>query len=51
MPLYNVEHSYPLKAEQKLDLAERITKLHARTFATPSMFVQVREAPFRCLPL
>ncbi len=42
MPLYNVEHSYPLTLEQKSDLAERITKLHSRTFTTPSIFVQVK---------
>ncbi|KAK5072654.1 hypothetical protein LTR64_004872 [Lithohypha guttulata] len=42
MPLYNVEHSYPLKGEQKAELAERITRLHSRTFTTPSIFVQVK---------
>ena len=42
MPLYNVEHSYPLSLQQKTALAERITKLHATAFSTPSMFVQVR---------
>lgn len=42
MPLYNIEHSYPLNPKQKADLAERITKLHAHTFTTPSIFVQVK---------
>lgn len=41
MPLYNVEHSFPLNAQQKTDLAERITNLHAQAFTTPSIFVQV----------
>lgn len=42
MPYYNVEHSFPLNAHQKQDLAERITKLHAKAFTTPSIFVQVK---------
>lgn len=42
MPFYNVEHSFPLTLEQKSHLADRITKLHAQTFTTPSIFVQVK---------
>lgn len=42
MPLYNIEHSFPLQNEQKQDLAERITKLHGNTFSTLSIFVQVK---------
>lgn len=42
MPLYNVEHSFPLNSQQKADLAERITHLHATAFKTPSIFVQVK---------
>jgi len=42
MPFYNVEHSFPLSLEQKSDFAERVTKLHAHTFTTPSIFVQVK---------
>lgn len=42
MPLYNVEHSFPLSIQQKQDLAERITKLHGSAFATLSIFVQVK---------
>lgn len=42
MPLYNVEHSFPLNVQQKQDLAERITRLHGTAFATLSVFVQVK---------
>lgn len=42
MPLYKVEHSFPLTKGQKTDLAERITKLHGTRFTTPSMYVQVK---------
>lgn len=42
MPLYNIEHSYPLKLQEKQDLADRITKLHGAAFNTLSMFVQVK---------
>lgn len=42
MPLYNVEHSFPLDVQHKADLAERLTRLHANTFTTPSVFVQVK---------
>lgn len=40
--MYNVEHSFPLNSQQKANLAERITKLHATAFKTPSIFVQVK---------
>lgn len=42
MPIYNVEHSFPLKAQQKEALAEKITYIHTRAFTTLSIFVQVK---------
>jgi len=42
MPLYEVQHSWPLTTEQKTTLAESITKLHSRKFTTPSLFVNVQ---------
>ena len=42
MPMYTVEHSFPLTTAQKTDLAERITKLHSTKFTTPSVYVQVK---------
>jgi len=42
MPLYQVNHSYPLTLSQKTTLAEAITKLHSRKFKTPSIFVNVK---------
>lgn len=37
-----VEHSFPLKPDQKKDLATRLTNLHAHAFTTPSIFIQVK---------
>lgn len=42
MPLYEVQHSYPLTAKQYQQLAEKITHLHSTTFLTPSLFVHVK---------
>lgn len=42
MPLYNIEHSFPLSLPQKQDLAERITRHHANAFSTLAIFVQVK---------
>ncbi|KAH8806042.1 hypothetical protein F5884DRAFT_902973 [Xylogone sp. PMI_703] len=42
MPLYDVQHSYPLTREQKDRVAEAITRLHSTMFHTPSMFVNIR---------
>jgi phenylpyruvate tautomerase PptA (4-oxalocrotonate tautomerase family) len=41
MPLYEIAHCIPLSREQKDALAEFITSLHATTFATPRLFVNV----------
>lgn len=41
MPLYTVEHSYPLTAPQKQEIAAAITKLHTSKFLAPSFFVHV----------
>ncbi|KAL6901059.1 hypothetical protein GGI43DRAFT_403946 [Trichoderma evansii] len=42
MPYYEVYHSYPLTNEQQQEIASAITKLHATTFTTPSLFVHVQ---------
>jgi phenylpyruvate tautomerase PptA (4-oxalocrotonate tautomerase family) len=42
MPLYEVQHSYPLTTKQRQQIAESITHLHSTTFLTPSIFVHVK---------
>ncbi|EFY88828.1 hypothetical protein MAC_05093 [Metarhizium acridum CQMa 102] len=42
MSLYEVHHSHALTESQREELAGAITRLHATTFATPSIFVHVR---------
>ncbi|KID94667.1 Tautomerase, partial [Metarhizium majus ARSEF 297] len=42
MPLYEIHHSHALTESQRAELAGAITRLHATTFATPSIFVHVR---------
>ncbi|KAM3453973.1 hypothetical protein MY4038_004681 [Beauveria bassiana] len=42
MPYYEVNHSLPLTDAQRQSLAQAITKIHATTFNTPTMFVNVR---------
>lgn len=41
MPLYEIQHSVPLTRQQNVELAGQITHLHATTFTTPSLFVNV----------
>jgi phenylpyruvate tautomerase PptA (4-oxalocrotonate tautomerase family) len=41
MPLYEIQHSVPLTRHQKSELASQITHLHATTFTTPSLFVNI----------
>jgi phenylpyruvate tautomerase PptA (4-oxalocrotonate tautomerase family) len=41
MPLYEIQHSSPLTRQQKTELASQITHLHATTFTTPSLFVNI----------
>jgi phenylpyruvate tautomerase PptA (4-oxalocrotonate tautomerase family) len=41
MPLYNVEHTYPLTDEQKDQLAAAITKIHTEKFTVPRFFVNI----------
>ena len=41
MPLYEIQHSFPLTRHIKTELAAQITTLHATTFTTPSLFVNV----------
>ncbi|OAR00090.1 hypothetical protein LLEC1_01078 [Akanthomyces lecanii] len=42
MPYYQLSHSLPLTDAQKQSLAQAITAIHVKAFATPSMFVNVR---------
>lgn len=42
MPFYSVEHSYPLNAAQKTQIAAAITRLHTAKFLAPSIFVHVK---------
>lgn len=42
MPLYEIEHSIPLDKSQRHELAQAITHIHTRKFATPSLFVNIR---------
>ncbi|RDK40904.1 hypothetical protein M752DRAFT_29185 [Aspergillus phoenicis ATCC 13157] len=42
MPLYEIEHSIPLDKSQRDELAQAITHIHTRKFATPSLFVNIR---------
>lgn len=42
MPFYQVEHCIPLEKSQRDSLAQAITLIHTRKFATPSLFVNVR---------
>ena len=42
MPLYDIQHSVPLTKPQKQQLADKITHLHATTFTTPSLFVNMQ---------
>ncbi|KAI9933617.1 hypothetical protein ASPWEDRAFT_174779 [Aspergillus wentii DTO 134E9] len=42
MPLYEVEHSIPLEKSERDQLAQEITRIHARKFTTPSLFVNIR---------
>lgn len=41
MPFYELNHSHPLTDAQKQSLAQAITAIHVKAFATPSMFVNV----------
>ncbi|KIW82403.1 hypothetical protein Z517_05430 [Fonsecaea pedrosoi CBS 271.37] len=41
MPIYSIQHSYPLTQEQKAALAQKITVLHSTEYLTPSLFVNV----------
>ncbi|OAP61023.1 hypothetical protein AYL99_06027 [Fonsecaea erecta] len=45
MPIYKIQHSYPLTQYQKAQLAEKITVLHSTEFLTPSLFVNVHYVP------
>lgn len=40
-----IQHSYPLSAQQKLALAQAITKLHSSYFLTPLLYVNVNDIP------
>lgn len=42
MPLYDVEHTYPLSTTEQSTLAIALTDLHATRFSTPRIFVNVR---------
>ncbi|KAL4734610.1 hypothetical protein BDV11DRAFT_197951 [Aspergillus similis] len=42
MPFYQIEHCFPLQKAQRDELAQAITTIHTRKFATPSLFVNVR---------
>jgi phenylpyruvate tautomerase PptA (4-oxalocrotonate tautomerase family) len=39
MPMYNIEHTYPLTEEQKDQLADAITNIHTEKFTVPRFFV------------
>ncbi|KAK4940508.1 hypothetical protein LTR10_019382 [Elasticomyces elasticus] len=41
MPMYQIQHTVPLTSSQKHAIARSITSLHATTFVTPSLFVNV----------
>nr|POE72508.1 hypothetical protein CFP56_12381 [Quercus suber] len=41
MPFYEIQHSTPLTVSQRDHLADGITTLHATTFTTPRLFVNV----------
>lgn len=41
MPLYEVEHIFPLSIPQQDALAEAITDVHSKKFSTPRLFVNV----------
>nr|POE46742.1 hypothetical protein CFP56_70974 [Quercus suber] len=41
MPFYEIQHSTPLTVSQRDALAEGLTTLHATTFTTPRLFVNV----------
>ena len=41
MPFYDVQHTHPLSAKQKDDIAEAITSLHTELFSAPKLFVNV----------
>ncbi|KAJ7620945.1 hypothetical protein FB45DRAFT_927958 [Roridomyces roridus] len=45
MPMYEVQHSYPLTEDQRADLAQRITAIHTKMFIVPAVFVNVRFIP------
>ncbi|KIW31639.1 uncharacterized protein PV07_03257 [Cladophialophora immunda] len=45
MPVYSIQHSYPLTQYQKSLLAHKITVLHSTEFLTPSLFVNVHYIP------
>jgi phenylpyruvate tautomerase PptA (4-oxalocrotonate tautomerase family) len=42
MPFYHIQHTVPLPASRRQDLATAITNLHAQTFNTPSLFVNIK---------
>lgn len=41
MPIYEIQHSFPITRTQKDSLATAITQIHSRKFTTPKLFVQV----------
>ncbi|RJE21906.1 hypothetical protein PHISCL_05751 [Aspergillus sclerotialis] len=42
MPFYEIEHAFNLPKSQRDELAQAITRIHARKFAAPSLFVNIR---------
>jgi hypothetical protein len=42
MPFYEIQHHIPIGPQQREKLAKAFTNLHATTFSTPSLFVNIR---------
>ncbi|EPE25671.1 cis-3-chloroacrylic acid dehalogenase, putative [Glarea lozoyensis ATCC 20868] len=42
MPFYHIQHSASLAPSQRQNLATSLTNLHAQTFNTPSLFVNIK---------
>jgi len=42
MPFYEIQHHIPIGPQQREQLAKAFTNLHATTFSTPSLFVNIR---------
>jgi phenylpyruvate tautomerase PptA (4-oxalocrotonate tautomerase family) len=42
MPFYHIQHTTSLSPSQRQDFATFLTNLHAQTFNTPSLFVNIK---------